>query len=294
MFRRKLKRKLLPYFFLLPAFISLIVVNIYPLIWGFIISLHHYARTYQGGFVYVGLRNYIEILNDSIFYKSLLNTVFFSVVSVGSQFLLGLVLALCLNESFKGRSFFRSIIVIPWVIPTVVATYLFRWLFHPFLGIVNDILYTKLHIIDSPILWLASKEFALPTAILVNLWKGFPFYTIMLLAALQSISESLYEAAMIDGANRLQRFRFITLPSISLTSMILIILGLVWNFNGVTLIYTLTGGGPGHATLITPVYAYNSAFGSLKLGYGSAISWFVFPFTLTLILIYVRVMLRRD
>jgi multiple sugar transport system permease protein len=288
-------KKITPYLFLLPTFTVLILVNIYPLIWGFIISLQEYKVTFSGIVVnYIGFNNYLLLLNDNLFIQSLLNTIIYSFTSVALQFLLGLMVALSLNENFRGRTFFRTVILIPWVMPTVAASYLFKWLFHPFLGMINDILYTKLHLTSEPLLWLNVAELAFPTAILVNLWKGFPFYAVMLLASLQSIPESLYEAAKIDGADRFQRFRYITLPSITFISMVLIILGLVWNFNGVTLIYTLTGGGPGYATLISPVYAYNIAFTKLHYGYGSAMGWFIFPFTLTLIFLYTWLMLKKE
>jgi len=236
---------------------------------------------------YIGFENYIKILNDPAFHTALLNSLKWVFVTVPSQLIIGLILALLLNRNFKGRGLIRSICMIPWVTSGVVIALMWSWIYNANFGVLNDIL-IKLGIIKSSIAFLANSSTALNSQIIVMIWQGIPFFTVMLLASMQSIPLDLYEAADVAGANALQKFRYITFPFIVPTIFITTLLRFIWVTNNVDIIYLMTQGGPGFSSLTLSVYAYMKAQKSMDFGYASALAVYGTLFMSVLMIIYVR------
>ena len=223
------------------------------------LSFYNYRLTDLKNLSFIGIRNYIEILtNDPAFNQAFLNTVIWVGVTVLCQLLLSLLLANILNKAFSGRGIIRSIILIPWVTPCVLIALMWSWMFNGNYGVINEIL-KDLHIINENIAWLARPDTALGTQILVMVWQGIPFFTVMILAAMQSIPLELYESADVDGANAIRKYFNITLPGISATVISAVMIRLIWVFNNVEIIYIMTSGGPGYSSLTTSVYTFIEA-----------------------------------
>lgn len=274
-FWRAATRNRLAYLFLLPAFVVLIFVNFLPMIQGINTSLYRYNLFRPGARPFVGLDQYEALFKDDLFFKAFWNTWYYTLGSVACQFLLGLLAAVLLNQNIRFRGLFRGIVLIPWVVPGSLAAMMFGLLFTS-TGLVNTILanlgLTRLGIVAPNFAWLSDTTTAMPTIIVTNMWKGFPFFAVMFLAAMQTIPGDLYEAARIDGASSFRSFFDITLPSIRPTLLITTLLGLIWTFNSLDLIYILTYGGPYYATMTLPMWAYQQAFGRGYIGVASAIA----------------------
>ncbi|MEG1926435.1 MAG: sugar ABC transporter permease [Ruthenibacterium sp.] len=262
--------KRLQYIFVIPALSILALLLGYP-----IISSVYYALTDKSLIrptaTFVGLQNFIEIFQDSVFKVSMLNSIFFTLAIVSLQLAVGMIAALALNAIPKFKGFFRTLLIIPWTFPNIVMAFTWNWLFNDLYGPINATL-LKLGIIDSPILFLSKPNLAIMSVILVMVWFGFPFMMVSILAGLQSISRSEYEAAQMDGANALQSFRHITLPHLKNILGLITVLRIIWVFNNFDLIFLLTGGGPGDATQTIPLYAYRTGWGLNNLGKASAIA----------------------
>lgn len=255
---------------LLPATLALLAVIAYPLFYGFFLSLTD-ANPLSLERNFIGFENYADILDDSVYQNSLWLTIRYTAIIVAIEFPLAMILALMLNEPIRGRAIYRAMLLIPWVMPNVVAAIIWRWIYSPDFGLLNFVL-AELHIIDSYLSFTGDASRALPAVILVSVWKGIPFSTIVLLAGLQAVPADLYEAARVDGANAWQRFRDITVPGILPIIVIVIVLRAVWSFNSFDLVYVLTGGGPGWATQLLSIYVYLSSFQYQQLGYGAAMA----------------------
>ena len=235
---------------------------------------------------FVGLDNYIKILQWPDFWADLKNAVIFTVGSVFFQLIAGLLVALLLNEDFPGRNIARSVILFSYLVPIVVAALIWKYMLNDIFGIVNyTINMLKLPI---PTTWFASPDTAMPTLILFNVWKFFPFMVIVFLAQLQSIDPVLYEAAKVDGANRLQAFWYITLPSLKPVIFIALMLRTIWTFNNFEVINLLTGGGPMGTTETPALLIYRVTFGQYSIGTGAAISSIMSFLLLGLCVIYLR------
>ena len=284
----KLTRKTEGILFILPAFIFLVTIYIYPLSYSLKLSFFKKSLATQESY-FVGLENYkIIIFADDLFWTTVKNTIVFTVGSVIGQIAIGLGLALLLNQKIKGRDFFRGLWLFPWVLPPAMVALLWIWLYHPQLGIFNDIL-IKLRILTEPIQMLGDPTLAMVGAIITNLWRGFPLSMVMFLASLQAIPVELYEASIIDGASAVQKFRYITFPLIKYTFLLLILLITIWTFGFFDLIWVLTRGGPFDATEVLPTYVYRMTFMYLKFGYGSALSWFIVIFIGLFSFLYVSI-----
>lgn len=275
MFWREVLRNRLAYLFLAPALALLAFVNLLPMVQGANISLYLYNLFRPGKHPFVGLDQYVDLLHDDLFFKAFWNTWYYTLGSVTCQFILGLIAAILLNQSIRWQGLFRGIVLIPWVVPGSLAAMMFGLLFTS-AGLVNAILHatgiTRLGFINPDQAWLSDTRTAMPTIILTNMWKGFPFFAVMFLAAMQTIPSDLYEAAKIDGASPVRSFFDITLPSIRPTLLITSLLGILWTFNSIDLIYILTSGGPFYATLTLPMWAYQQAFGRGYIGVASALA----------------------
>jgi multiple sugar transport system permease protein len=255
---------------LLPASVALGAIVAYPLVYGIYLSLTD-ANPLTQQSNYIGLENYRYLWEDSVYRQSMVRTILFTVAIVAIEFPLALILALMLNEPLRGRAIYRSLLLIPWVMPNVVAAVIWKWIYSPDFGLLNYGL-KEFGIIDTYMNFLSDPGRALPAVIAVGVWKGIPFSTVVLLAGLQAVPHDVMEAATVDGANVWQRFRDVTVPSLLPIAVVVVVLRTVWTFNSFDLVYVLTGGGPGWATQLLSIYVYLSSFQYQQLGYGAAMA----------------------
>jgi ABC-type sugar transport system permease subunit len=264
------KPMMIGYLFLLPSLLILCIVGIYPLIQTIYLSFFDVSFTKQGS-SFVGLENYRNLLSDIWFKVAYKNTWVFTAFSVLLETIFGLFIALVLNKNFKGRGLVRACVLIPWAIPTVVSARMWEWIFNAEYGILNFIL-MKVGIIDANINWLGETSTAMSAAIFSDVWKTTPFMALIILAGLQGISSSLYEAADIDGANKWKQFFHITFPLLIPSIMIAVLLRSLDAFRVFDLIFVLTGGGPANSTEVLSSYAYKTTFSAAQVSYGAAMS----------------------
>ncbi|NPV54103.1 MAG: sugar ABC transporter permease [Firmicutes bacterium] len=267
------RRELGGYLFIFPAFLVMLMLVIYPLIYGGYISL--FNTNLMARWNLVGLKYYLRILTDSVFWSKIRITISFTFWTVLGHFILGMVLALMLNVKIPGRAVFRAILLTPWLFPEVVVALVWKWLYNPMYGLINHFL-VQLHVIAAPISWLGSPSAALPAVIIAAIWKGYPLIMVMLLAGLQAIPQELYEAAQIDGASPIQAFRYITLPGLRYVLVVSLILDTVWWFKHFTIIWVLTQGGPVDATNVISIDIYKTAFEYFRFGEAASMAVIVF------------------
>lgn len=277
-----------PVILLAPAFILVVCVILYPICSAVFTSFQYYKLTDILNRKFIGLQNYIEVWHDEAFLASLTNTVRWVFITVLFQFVIGLCLALLLNRPFKGRGIFRSISLIPWVTPGVVIALMWTWIYNGNFGVLNDIL-LKLGLISTKVAWLANARTALNAQIVTMVWQGIPFFMIMLLASLQTVSADLYEAATIDGTTALQRFRYITWPHLLPTVITTCMLRVIWVFNNVEVLYLMTQGGPGYNSMTIALNAYIKAQKSLNFGYGSTIAVYGTLMMIVFMVLYMKI-----
>jgi ABC-type sugar transport system permease subunit len=269
---------------------AILVVALFPLGWTVWESLHvHDLRIPWRGQPFVGLDNYREALGDPRFWEALGHTFGFTAASVTLEMTLGLVLALALNQAYRGRGLVRAAVLVPWAIPTVVAALLWRFMFESEAGIVNAVL-LDVGAIDKPFVWFTSAWAAWVPVVLGDVWKTTPFVALLLLAGLQNIDQELYEAARIDGAGAWQRFVHVTLPLLRPPLLVALIFRTLDAFRVFDLIFVLTRGGPGTATEPIALYAFSTLLENLRFGYGSALSVIIFGVTFGLALLYIRLL----
>ena len=293
---RKRRRKsdiYVPIILLAAAFLLVVGVIVYPICYAVGLSFQYYKLTDIVNRHFVGLENYISVWSNETFLASLGNTVKWVGITVLCQFLFGLVLALILNTPFRGRGVIRSITLMPWVTPGVVIALMWVWIYNGNFGILNKCL-TSIGILKENIPWLGSADTALYSQIATMIWQGIPFFAIMILAALQTISSDLYEAAEISGAGSWQKFIYITLPEIMPTIVTTCMLRIIWVFNNVEVLYLMTGGGPGHSSMTVSLVAYIRAQKSLDFGQGSTIAIYGTLFMILFMTIYLKLTRRGD
>ena len=264
------REKLTGWLLLIPALLVLALVFIYPIARAFWLSLFTENLGTQLQPVFSGLTNYFRMLGDGRFWQSMGNTAIFTVISVVLELILGLGIALVLNQSFSGRGIVRTIAIIPWALPTAVMGLAWAWIFNDQYGVVNDIL-QRLGAIDLGINWLGSPALAMTALIVADVWKTTPFISIILLAGLQSISQDLYEAHAMDGANPWQSFSQITLPLLMPQILIALLFRFAQAFGIFDLVQVMTGGGPAGATETVSIYIYSTVMRYLDFGYGAAL-----------------------
>ena len=278
----------LAFILLLPAAVLLGLFIAYPFVEGVLLAVTDAKVGVPGKFV--GLQNFARLLSDSIFWTAVSNTVIYTAVTTVFKLGLGLWLALLLNRDFKGKALTRAFILLPFIIPTVLSTFAWKWMFDPTFSVINWGLY-HLGIIHARINWLGDPTLALISIIIVNIWRGVPFYAISLLAGLQTINPELAEAAAIDGARPWQRFRYVTWPLLLPVTMVVVLFSVIQTFADFQLVYVLTGGGPANATHLFATYAYQVGIGTGLLSQGAAISLAMFPVLLIIVvvqLVYIR------
>ena len=264
----------LAFWLLVPTLVLLTLFIAYPFARGVWLSLTNSVVGVPGDFI--GLKNFVKLWNDSIFRTAALNTFVYTGVTTVFKLALGLWLALLLNRHFRGKAWVRAFILLPFIIPTVLSTLAWKWMFDPTFSVFNW-LFWKLSIINTRINWLGDPDLAMASIMAVNVWRGVPFYAISLLAGLQTINQDLHEAAAIDGANRFQRFWYVTWPLLLPVTMVVVLFSVIQTFADFQLVYVLTGGGPANATHLFATYAYQIGIGTGLLSEGAAISLAMFP-----------------
>jgi multiple sugar transport system permease protein len=279
----------LAFWLLFPTFVLLALFIAYPFVRGVWLSLSSATVGDPGHFV--GLKNFYKVFDDSIFRTAAINTFVYTAVTTVFKLALGLWLALLLNRHFRGKSWVRAFILLPFIIPTVLSTLAWKWMFDPTFSVLNWSL-AKLHLITGRINWLGDPELAMVSVMIVNVWRGVPFYAISLLAGLQTINTDLHEAAAIDGANRFQRFWYVTWPLLLPVTMVVVLFSVIQTVADFQLVYVLTGGGPANATHLFATYAYQIGIGTGLLAEGAAISLAMFP-ALFLIVVFQLWYIRR-
>jgi multiple sugar transport system permease protein len=268
----------------MPALVMLGLITLYPAVYVVYLSLQRRLLIFNRP-SFVGLANYLYLLQDERFWNALANTVYFTLVSVIFELILGLGFALLLNRTFKLKGTARALVMIPWIIPTVVSAKMWEWIYNTNFGVLNYLLGTQVN-------WLGSPFWALNCAIFMDIWKTTPFAAILLTAGLQVIPVEIIRAARIDGAGPWQIFRRVTLPLLKPVILVVLIFRTLDAFRVFDSVYVLTGGGPANSTETLSIYAYKVLFQTLQFGYGSTLSVIVFLCVGFFSLVYIR-FLRR-
>lgn len=285
---RKAEKKLSPYGYLSPTIILMTVLMFIPIIMVIMYSFEDNVIMNKNP-VFVGIEHYIDIIKDNVFHQAFTNTLYFTVMSVIFHFVLGLSFAMLLNTNVLKpvtKSVFRVIYILPWVFTATIIAILWRLMLNPN-GIVNYIL-TASNIVSSKIEWLSSSKVALHALTYINIWAGYPFFMVSLLAGLQGIPGELYEAATIDGANGVQCFRYVTVPKLKPIIISMAMLDFIWTVQQFPLVWMTTGGGPIHATEMLSTYTYKLAFSSYQFSHASASAVIVLILSMCMALFYVR------
>jgi multiple sugar transport system permease protein len=275
-----------------PALLAIFVLAAFPIVYSAWISLHKYSLKRPRAFESVGLSNYADILHSPEFWAALWITIQFTVLVVTLVAAFGIFIAILLNQEFPGRALVRTLVLLPWAIPPVVNGLMWQWIYDAKMGALNGLL-VSIGLLDEYRGWLSSPTSALLALVFADVWNMLPLAVILLLAALQRIPADLYEAARMDGAGRLQLFRYVTLPWLSQTLLVVLILQTMSAIRAFDAIYVLTAGGPGTATTTLTWKTYLTTFDSLDFGHGNAYAWLVSLITLGLALAYFRVLYGR-
>lgn len=289
----RIPRRLVPYLLLAPALGFIALFILYPLALNLYTSFQHRVFTEPTENRFVGLANYLTVATDPTFWLVLRQSAVWVVGSLVCQFVLGLALALLLNERFPARGLYRSLILSPWAISGVIIAIMWKWMYNPQVGVLNELL-VRLGLVDHRLALLADPSTALPAVMLTNIWRGTPFFAVMLLAALQAVPKALYEAAAMDGAGAWQRFLNVTLPSILPMVFAALLLRTIWIFNDVDLIFVMTDGGPVRASETLATFLYKKASRDLDFGMGSALAMVMFAILMTITAFYYRAFRRSD
>jgi len=289
------RRYLVPYMLILPSLVFLASVEFYPLWIGLQEAFKYHNRVQPWATQFVGLNNFKAALQDHNVRMALRTSYIMVGGIVCGSYLLGLIAGVLLNQHIRLRGVYRSIILIPWIIPPVVSFISWQWMLNDQSGIINQVL-IRFGLVDKydPIVWLGDSRLALISLIVVGTWSRFPFLMITVLAALSAIPDDITEAAELDGAGTMQRFRDITFPLILPVSIIATLLQAIWTFNDFSLAFVLTGGGPANATTPLILLAYREAFQRYNIGYGTSLAVISMVLMLTLGAFYLRLNAKQQ
>jgi multiple sugar transport system permease protein len=276
---------------LAPTIVLLGLFIAYPFVMGVWLSLSSTSVGNAGEFV--GLTNFLKAWNDSIFQVAFKNTFVYTFWATLLKLALGMWLALLLNRHFRGKRIVRASMLLPFIVPTVLSTFAWRWMFDPTFSVLNWLLYQSGAIVTK-VPFLSDGTYAMGCAIVVNTWRGMPFFAITLLAGLQTISPDLHEAASLDGASGWHRFWHVTWPLLKPVTLVVVVFSVIQTFADFQLIYVLTGGGPANSTHLIATYAYQLGVGTGLLGEGAAISLFMFPVLFAVVWIQLRYLRRLE
>jgi len=284
-----LRKNKVPYLLIFPSVGVFVAIMLYPLVYGIYMSFFR-QTVLMAKPVFVGLSNYKTLFFDERFFiGSLKNTLIWSITVVSFTTVISFSVALVLNQRLIGRRLIRTLILLPWIVPTVTAATIWGLIFDARYGFLNYLLSQVLNIGRFRNFgWLIDTRTSLFSAILVQIWKSFPFFTLAFLSGLQSIPEDLYDAAGLDGASYLSKLRYITLPSMKSIFFILLLLNVLWTFKAFTIIYILTKGGPYHSSEVVGVYAWLTSFFYNRPGLGSAVGVIIFIMLLLFARVYIK------
>ena len=276
------------YALIIPSLLMILAVVLYPTVWGITLSFREMRLNRPDlGTGFVGLKHYIAIYNDPVFWLSLQNTFVWVTGAAIGELALGFLAALLLNRDLPGARAASVLILLPWFLPNVVAGHMWALMLDPRLGVVNDLL-VNVGILSSYKAWFADPDAALAAAMLVEVWHGFPFFALLLLAGLRAIPQELYEAAAIDGARAFNTLRYVTLPQLKVIIVAAVILRVISLVNAPDIILILTGGGPGRATQVLSLYAFLKVSKEFNFGYGGALAVLLFLMLMLFSYLYVR------
>jgi multiple sugar transport system permease protein len=275
---------------LAPTALLLLGLVLYPFCYAIWLGFTDKAVGSPGNFI--GIENFRYVLGWPQFNAALVNTAVFTVSAVAIKFVLGMAVAVVLNQRIRGRNFFRAFLLLPWVMPAFVVYLVWRWLYDPLSGLINYAL-LDLGLVASPMPFLSDRSTAMASVIIAHSWRAFPFYAISFLAGMQTISQELYDAAQVDGASRWQQFRYVTLPSLYHIIGVVLMLSTIWTANAFEPVYLLTGGGPSDATVVYTLLAYLMGMVNLRLGEAAAVSTLFLPLLLGLILVVTALLQRK-
>jgi ABC-type sugar transport system permease subunit len=274
---------------LLPSVVAVFGIVIYPILRTLYTSLYAVDSPLPGHYNWVGLRNYTFALGNSEFWSAIERTAYFTFVSTGLELAFGMGIALLLNAPLRARWLFRTIVVLPWALPTIVNGAMWRYMFNSQYGVVNAAL-TQLHITQSYHAWLSKPFLALNLVIVADVWKNTSLVAFFLLAGLTTIPRELYEAARVDGYGPVGAFLHITLPLLRPVIVVVLVLRTIEAFKVFDIIYVMTGGGPANGTQSIAFYTYQRAFSDEFFGYGSALAYLIVIFIMALAILYIRLL----
>lgn len=282
------KKNYTRWLFVLPAIIIVLALFVYPIISSFYFSFTN-KNLIRSTYDFVGLDNYIAVLKDKGFWNAFLNSLKWTIFSLGGQLLVGFTAALALNKVKHLKGFYKTLLIIPWAFPSIVIAFSWQWILNGVYGFLPNIL-VQLGLCDTPPQFLTDRVLVFVVLVFINIWFGAPMIMVNVLAALQTVPQDQYEAAEIDGAKGWQTFLYITVPHIKVVTGLLVVLRTVWIFNNFDLIYLITGGGPAGATQTVPVYAYDMGWGTKLLGKSSAVTVLLFIFLMAVCVAYFAVL----
>ena len=274
-----------------PAAAYLLAVMLMPFMWAFYISMTKSGA--DGTTVFAGFEKYLLVLKDANFYNSVYNTLVFTFFAVLGKVVLGIIMALVLNGPIRLRNVHRSLLIIPWALPTVISILTWKWLYSDVGGALNHLLKIS-GLIQTDVKWLASAQFALMSVIIVNIWRGTPFIGVSVLSGLQTVPHDLYEAATIDGANALKRFIYVTLPHIKSVIGLSAFVTTIWTINDFEIVWLLTRGGPAFVTEIISTYSYRVGFLNMDIARATAVSFLFLPLMILLVNIVTKYTLPKE
>ena len=281
----------LAYTLLTPGLLVVLFMVAYPFFAAIYLSLQSKMVGSPGR--WVGVANYLELFRDEVFLRTAWNSVVYTLVAVGIKFVLGLTIALIVDQERRFNNLFRTLLFVPWAVPVVIVALNWRWIFDDLSGFLNNFLIT-FHITKDIISWLSDPHLAMGCVIAVVVWSGTPFYSMTFLAGLQAIPKELYEAAEIDGATVVQQFFYVTVPRLRTIFLTTVMLSTIWTATNLQYVLILTRGGPASRTEIFPHLAYETALMARRLGMGAAVTLVFFPLLVILIILLTRRMLRQS
>jgi len=287
----KISELKLGYSTILPVLLILSGLILIPVVWAIFLSFTNKIVGVSPKFI--GIENYKYLLSDSLFRRCVLNTLVYTIFCVFFKTILGVLVAVVLNQDFKFRNLTRALLLLPWIVPTLVTALTWRWMFDDMAGLINFLL-KSCGLIDRDMAWLASPKLAMLSVMIVNIWRGTPFVAITVLASLQTFPKSLTEAAVIDGANSLQNFFYIVIPSVYRTIFAACLFTTIWTFNDFELVFLLTRGGPMNMTKLLSILSFEISFGAQKIGLGTSVFLIISPILLILIIPVVRATLNEE
>ncbi len=280
-----MKKEKIALLLIVPSLIGVLLFTVYPVIYSFWLSLSKYESIEIVTFC--GLKNYISALENSAVLYSIKLTLFFALLSTGLVTFVGLIISVLMNRDFLGKKLCRTLLLIPWAMPEIVCVIIWMWIYNSNYGILNYFL-EKLNLISSYKSWLSDVVLAMPSVVIVQVWKNISMVTLIFMAGLDTMPKVLYDAAQIDGANTWQSFRYITLPFLKPFLAITLIMQTMFSFRAFTYFYSLTGGGPINKTKVLSLLAYKEFFEYLKFGYGSALAFFMLILVIPFVLFYMK------